>query len=361
MPAPTPPDAPIPVPTPPDRTDKSTFVSRSFIFTNWYIPFQAWLVTVLTYITESITWIAGLETSAASSSSAAEDSKNQMVSITQNYTAGHQGSWPTVITTRNDGSALQQADQFYYTGSTGGGYTQNTTYSWNDTLNQWEVAPVPGIYVTKRQLITTTATWTKPAKFREGSLILTGTGAGASGCSSNVGGIAGANAGEWAYRMPVDVSAVSSALATIGPGGAAVNGGGVNTAGNAGGATTFGALVTLAGGAATPSGGGRAATVGGPLGGISASSSTPSLMAQSNMSSIGGNAGIASAPGTGSQADGAGGIVLDDSGVKGGNAATGGGMGGIGYGSGGASTTVNSSSSGAGAPGAILLEWEERV
>ena len=351
---PTPPDFPLPTDVPEDFDDKAydCFPYVALAATNAYVNAQAAELAA----GESESSADASELSAAS----AEDSKNQMVSITQNYTAGHQGSWPTAITTRNDGSALQQGDQFYYTGSTGGGYTQNTTYSWNDTLNQWEVAPVPGIYVTKRQLITTTATWTKPAKFREGSLILTGTGAGASGCSSVVSGIAGGNAGEWVYRMPVDVSSVSSALATIGAGGTAVNGGGVNTAGNAGGATTFGAIVTLAGAAATPISGGRAATVGGPLGGVSNPASTPSLVAQSNMSAIGGNAGVASAPAVGSQPDGAGGIVLDDSGVKGGTGATPG-SGGIGYGAGGSSSTVNSLLSGAGAAGAILLEWEERV
>lgn len=335
----------------------STNTGTMLTYITTYIPE---LNVTVGQINDEVVAISGLSAAAESSATAAEDSKNQMVSITQNYTAGHQGSWPTAITTRNNGSALQQADQFFYTGSTGGGYTQNTTYSWNDTLNQWEVSPVPGIYVTQRQIITTTATWTKPSTFREGSLILTGTGAGASGCSSGAAVIAGGNAGEWVYRMPVDVSAVSSALATIGAGGAAVNGGGVNAAGNAGGATTFGALVTLAGAAATPSGGGRAATVGGPLGGIRDSTSTPSLVAQSNMSAIGGNAGVASAPAAGSQPDGAGGIVLDDSGVKGGTAVTAGG-GGIGYGAGGSSSTFNSNLSGAGASGAILLEWEERA
>jgi hypothetical protein len=334
----------------------STNTGTMLTYITTYIPE---LNVTVGQINDEVVAISGLSAAAESSATAAEDSKNQMVSITQSYTAGHQGSWPTAITTRNNGSALQQADQFFYTGATGGGYTQNTTYSWNDTLNQWEVSPVPGIYVTKRQIITTTATWTKPSKFREGSLILTGTGAGASGCSSGLPGLSGGNAGEWVYRMPVDVSAVSSALATIGAGGTAVNGGGVNAAGNAGGATTFGALVTLAGAAATPSSGGRAATVGGPLGGVSNSSSTPSLVAQSNMSAIGGNAGVASAPGASSQADGAGGIVLDDIGTKG--ASSGIAMGGIGYGAGGASSTFNSGTSGAGAPGAILLEWEERA
>ena len=361
MPAPTPPTPIAAVPTTPDRNaGEDIFVPTMYTFLDYFSPFKGYLQLVVTYCADVISWITPLVSSAESSATAAEDSKNQMVSITQSYTAGHQGSWPTAITTRNNGSALQQADQFFYTGATGGGYTQNTTYSWNDTLNQWEVSPVPGIYVTKRQIITATATWTKPSTFREGSLILTGTGAGASGCSSGTTGIAGGNAGEWVYRMPVDVSAVSSALATIGLGGTAVNGGGVNTAGNAGGATTFGTLVTLAGAAATPGIGGRAATVGGPLGGVSNTASTPSLVAQSNMSAIGGNAGVASSPAVGSQPDGAGGIVLDDSGVKGGNSATSG-SGGIGYGAGGSSSTVNSLLSGAGASGAILLEWEERV
>lgn len=57
MSAPTPPNAPIAVPPVPDRTDKSTFVTKSFNFTSWFAPFQAWLVTVLTYIVDSIAFV----------------------------------------------------------------------------------------------------------------------------------------------------------------------------------------------------------------------------------------------------------------------------------------------------------------
>lgn len=71
MPAPTPPDDPIPVPPPPDRTDRSTFVSRSFVFTNWYIPFQAWLETVVAYIIAAIDWVDSLAGSATASASTA--------------------------------------------------------------------------------------------------------------------------------------------------------------------------------------------------------------------------------------------------------------------------------------------------
>lgn len=74
MPAPTPPDAPVAVPPVPDRTDKSTFVTRSFNFTSWFAPFQSWLVTVLTYITTSNTWVESQARAAASSAAYAADS-----------------------------------------------------------------------------------------------------------------------------------------------------------------------------------------------------------------------------------------------------------------------------------------------
>ena len=215
-----------------------------------------------------------------------------------------------------------------------------------------------GALKTVRQLITSTVTWTKPVRFVEGSLVVTGTGGGASGCSSGATSIAGANAGEWVYRMPLDVSAVSSLLVTIGAGGVAVNGGGVNTAGNAGGATTLGALLSLAGAAATLATAGRATTVGGARGGLSTTNVAHENAAQSNMSAIGGNAGCNTSVITGSSPCGAGGIVVDGSGKKAGDYNAFGG--GIGYGAGGASSNLNSAPSGAGANGVVLLEWEEQ-
>lgn len=260
------------------------------------------------------------------------------------------GSHASAPTTRNDGSALQNNDLYY-------NYTNETQYRWSSVSSTWSVYVMPGINIPKFQIITSNTTWTKPAKFVEGSLYVTGIGGGASGCSSDGLARAGANSGEAVYRARVDVSAVSSVPVAIGAGGASVNGGGVNTAGNAGGATTFGALLSLAGAAATPLNG-RAATVGGAFGAVN-NTSVLSYLAQRLGLAIAGNEGGSSGTTSTAQANGAGGIVVDGTGTKAGDIAGAGSPGGgIGYGAGGASI-INVVASGAGAPGVLVLEWEE--
>ena len=260
------------------------------------------------------------------------------------------GSHASAPTTRNDGLPLENNDLYY-------NYTNETQYRWSSVSSTWSVYVMPGINIPKFQIITSSATWTKPAKFVEGSLYVTGIGGGASGCSSNDASRAGANSAEAVYRARVDVSAVSSVSVTIGAGGASVNGAGVNTAGNAGGATTFGALLSLAGAAATPTTA-RAATVGGAYGAIN-NATVMSFTAQRLGLAIAGNEGGSTGSIATAQANGGGGIIVDGTGTKAGDVAgSGKACGGIGYGAGGASAQ-NNVASGAGAQGVIVLEWEE--
>lgn len=54
----------------------------------------------------------------------AESEKMQTVAIAASYTDGHQGSHNTFITTRNDGSPLQNGDMFFYS-------VDKKTYIWS--------------------------------------------------------------------------------------------------------------------------------------------------------------------------------------------------------------------------------------
>ncbi len=225
----------------------------------------------------------------------------------------------------------------------------------------------------QHQLFTANGTWDKPAKFIEGTLLLTGIGGGASGnkvASISATQIAG-NSGEYAYEMYVDVSSVSSVAVTIGTGGASVTGT-APLSGNSGNPTTFGALVTLSG-AVAPSTTAQGSSVGGAFGGIrrGGSSSHLSLYAQALVCAKAGNCGnqlqgIRAQLGTDDSIDlsvaaGAGGLVLDATGKKAGDVTQGSETftGGIGYGAGGAS--IYATNSGAGASGAIFLTWQEYI
>ena len=213
---------------------------------------------------------------------------------------------------------------------------------------------MPGVFVTKTQLITASTTWPKPARFVSGSLFIDGIASGSSGNSSSV-SVAGGS-GEYVIARNVDVSAVSSVVVTLNPGGAAVNGGGVNTAGNPGGVCSFGSLVVLSGGVAPSATLMPAASVGGTTGGF-ASGSYP-IYAQSNPTVRGGVSGtLISSTSWTRLGCGGGGLVFDDTSTMGGSTLNTGG--GVGYGAGGASTTNNTTASGAGAKGAFLLTWQE--
>jgi hypothetical protein len=58
------------------------------VFTNWYIPFQAWLVTVLAYIIDAIAWVEDRATAAAASALAAFNSAASAAAV-----ANFKGLW----------------------------------------------------------------------------------------------------------------------------------------------------------------------------------------------------------------------------------------------------------------------------
>lgn len=210
--------------------------------------------------------------------------------------------------------------------------------------------------VWKSQLFTASGTWLKPSKLVGDQVYLTGSGGGGSG-NSHATFQCGGSAGEYCIETPVDVSAVGSVAVTIGTGGATLTQNGTDQAGNNGAATSFGALLTLSGGA-----GGQTSTVniaanqtGGARGGYDNGQGISNV--QSNPSKYGGCSGQPTNDTTAAGAGG-GGLVLDDSGTIAGHG-TASATGGIGYGAGGGAGTANTVNGGAGADGALLVEWQE--
>jgi len=216
-----------------------------------------------------------------------------------------------------------------------------------------EFQTASGSAIIRRQLFTANGTWTKPDKIVGDQVWITAIGGGGSGNSStnDLGGCSGA----YITRFPVDVSGTTSESITVGAGGALVNGAGTNTAGNAGAPSSFGSLVSVDGAVA--------ASVNllyiSPLDG-----QNPGCNSGDFLSSISGVFGATIAAYVGGQSGlGGSGLLLDASGIRAGdgnNEVSS--PGGNGYGAGGGSrASSNATNSGAGAPGAVLVEWLEKV
>lgn len=254
-----------------------------------------------------------------------------------------------------DGTAIGFMD---LTGKNGLGTTMSGLIVEDDVLYALDSTYDQVLRTTYSQTIDNVFTWTKPVNFAGTDVLLTGIGGGGSGNSSTVGVAvcAAGDGGQYIYQHPVDVSGVASVTVTVGIGGSAVNGGGVNTNGNNGSATSFGSLLTLLGG----QGANVSSTLwisnntGGAFGGRE---DTDTLYGQDCPCAVGGVGGVGRISDTG----GGGGLVLDDSGTAGGNSNADQSSGGKGYGAGGAGRSQNTQASGAGADGALLVTWQETI
>lgn len=211
-----------------------------------------------------------------------------------------------------------------------------------------------GSNIKKFQLFTASGTWIRPAGVDIVYLTAIG-GGGGGGLGGGAGQSFGGNGGECVQKMPVDVA--GNVIISIGLGGVALTAA-VDADGNVGGNTTFGAL-TFSGGS-----GGRILdvlpyNVGGGIGG-SFDTQPIKCPGTSPGGIFGGPAGAMAGENGG---PGGGGLVLDTTGKKGGDTSR---VdrehrGGVGYGAGGGSHGFNTWDSGAGASGAVLVEWEEIV
>jgi len=208
-----------------------------------------------------------------------------------------------------------------------------------------------GGLIIKRELFTADGTWTKSADLKGGQAWITAIGGGSSGNTSRwpIGGTSGA----YIARFPVDISGTSSETVTIGAGGAAVPDDNSEAAGNAGSVSSFGAIVSLAGGLAPATDGTYTGTFTTQNPGAGPSNSLRSPIPSTSGAPI--------ASSLRQNGDGGSGLLLDASGTKAGDVTGGlGGVGGIGYGAGGGGGN-SFRGSGAGADGAILVEWLESV
>ena len=216
-----------------------------------------------------------------------------------------------------------------------------------------EFQTASGSAIIRRQLFTANGTWTKPDKIVGDQVFITAIGGGGSGNSStsDLGGCSGA----YITRLPVDISGTTSETITVGAGGLSVNGAGTNTAGNPGSPSSFGSFVSVDGAVAAGYGAFYASSLSGQNPGCDTGeflSSIPGVFGATIAAYVGGQSGL-----------GGSGLLLDASGIRAGdgnNEVSS--PGGNGYGAGGGSrASSNATNSGAGAPGAVLVEWLEKV
>ena len=211
-----------------------------------------------------------------------------------------------------------------------------------------EFQTASGGAILRRQLFTANGTWTKSDKIVGDQVFITAIGGGGSGNNSfdAWGGCSGA----YITRFPVDVSGTPSESITVGVGGALVNGAGTNTAGNAGAPSSFGNLVSVDGAVAASDSTIYVSSLNGQNPGGKFLCSIPGFF----------GAAIAAYSGASDEDCGGSGLILDTSGKKGGDAFRKQ-PGGNGYGAGGGGCNDNTIDSGAGAPGAVLVEWLEKA
>ena len=211
-----------------------------------------------------------------------------------------------------------------------------------------------GGLIVKRELFTSSGTWTKPADIIGEQVWVTMIGGGSAGNGPSSTYANGGNSGQFVQRLPVNVASETSVSVTVGAGGV-----GSSTDGGAGGVSSFGALVSCSGGAApVDSYRGNSDNSGGALGGLDYQNNDTVCEGTSPGGVFGGPPGLSRS----NIGAGAGGLVLDGSGTRadqsGSSDFAGGGSG---YGAGSGAQDAGVADVDDGAPGAVMIEWLESV